>query len=250
MLKSKLNCLIQKFLLRSIHTKMEQAPIIHGKRQSRARDTADVKLSKTLSRILRHSATKENLPIGSDGYIAVSVLLKHQQFQGKKFEDIVRVVENNSKSRFELEYRGDTTDESQSAVKTDPQGWWIKANQGHSIEVENLALEQIVDSDKCPVAVHGTYISSWNKAIKDQGLSKMARNHIHLATGLADESGVISGMRGSASVYIYIDVAKAMADGIKFYKSTNGVVLTEGQGGILQPKYFKQVVSKDGNILR
>ena len=33
----------------------------------------------------------------------------------------------------------------------------------------------------------------------------------------------------------------AMKDGIKFFKSTNNVILTEGINGILPTKYFKSV---------
>lgn len=39
---------------------------------------------------------------------------------------------------------------------------------------------------------------------------------------------MISGMRASSDVYIYIDYEKALADGIKFFKSTNGVILSPG----------------------
>ena len=38
----------------------------------------------------------------------------------------------------------------------------------------------------------------------------MNRTHIHFAPGLPKESGVISGMRASAQVYIYIDMEKAL----------------------------------------
>ena len=40
-----------------------------------------------------------------------------------------------------------------------------------------------------------------------------------------------------------------MKDGIKFYISSNNVILTEGVDGILYSKYFKKVVSKDGGQL-
>ena len=48
-------------------------------------------------------------------------------------------------------------------------------------------------------------------------------------------------MRKGSRILIYIDLEKAMADGIKFYVSSNGVVLTEGEHGILKPKYFRRV---------
>ena len=47
----------------------------------------------------------------------------------------------------------------------------------------------------------------------------MKRNHIHFAAGELGTDGVISGMRSSAQVYIYIDVHKAMENGIQFFRS-------------------------------
>jgi 2'-phosphotransferase len=77
----------------------------------------------------------------------------------------------------------------------------------------------------------------------------MNRNHMHFATGLLGEDGVISGMRHSCTVLVYLDMAKAMDAGIKFFKSENGVVLTEGVDGHLPKEYFSKVVSKKGDTL-
>ncbi len=54
----------------------------------------------------------------------------------------------------------------------------------------------------------------------------MARNHIHFAPGMPTEEGVISGMRGTCDIYIQIDMEAAVKDGIKFYISSNNVILT------------------------
>lgn len=102
--------------------------------------------------------------------------------------------------------------------------------------------------------------------IATQGLSKMGRNHIHLATGLPSSgvksgahvyeglSNVISsflipflilGMRANSAVMIYLDVPKAMEGGITFFLSANGVVLSPGNDeGIIPPEYFGNVVIK------
>jgi len=70
----------------------------------------------------------------------------------------------------------------------------------------------------------------------------MNRQHIHLAQGLADELGVISGMRKSSSVLIFLDVARALHAGIKFYISANEVVLTPGnERGFVPPEFFSRV---------
>jgi len=70
----------------------------------------------------------------------------------------------------------------------------------------------------------------------------MDRTHIHFAPGETAKGAVISGMRRNCQVKLYIDISKAMADGIEFVKSANNVVLTTGINGILHPKYFSQVL--------
>ena len=79
----------------------------------------------------------------------------------------------------------------------------------------------------------------------------MKRNHIHFATGFLGEETVISGMRMHCTVFIYVDLEKALENGIKFWKSENGVVLTEGENekGYLSKEYFKKVVTNKGEIL-
>lgn len=64
--------------------------------------------------------------------------------------------------------------------------------------------------------------------------------------GFNGQSHVVSGMRNSCDVIIEIDVAKAMADGFKFLKSKNNVVLMPGKGtaGLVPPGYFKNVWHK------
>ena len=49
-------------------------------------------------------------------------------------------------------------------------------------------------------------------------------------------------MRTSSQVLIFINLEKALAAGIKFYLSSNGVVLTPGnQLGFLETKFFARV---------
>jgi hypothetical protein len=78
------------------------------------------------------------------------------------------------------------------------------------------------------------------------GLRARERNHIHIAVGEPGAGTVISGARASSDVLIYIDVEAAMAAGVKFYMSTNRVILTRGEGdtGVLSPKFFARVVRR------
>ena len=50
-------------------------------------------------------------------------------------------------------------------------------------------------------------------------------------------------MRTSSQILIYIDIEKALASGLKFWFSDNGVILTEGdENGYLSRKFFQKVV--------
>ena len=72
----------------------------------------------------------------------------------------------------------------------------------------------------------------------------MSRQHIHMAEGFPEQGKVISGMRSTCHLAIFIDVEKAMKDGIEFYRSENDVILSPGdENGFIKPKYFKRVVN-------
>ncbi len=55
------------------------------------------------------------------------------------------------------------------------------------------------------------------------------------------------GTRAQSSVFIYIDIAQAMADGMVFYIAKNGVILTEGFSGQLPSKYFQRIEDERGS---
>merc|ERR1712045_379219 len=114
---------------------------------------------------------------------------------------------------------------------------FIRASQGHSMEGINPDLEHLSGAD-VPFAVHGTYYDAW-EAIKETGLSKMERAHIHLAQDVPGSSGVISGMRASCEVLVWVDISWAEAAGMRFYRSKNGVILTEGINGTISTQFFK-----------
>ncbi|KAL3908071.1 MAG: hypothetical protein SGILL_008622 [Bacillariaceae sp.] len=115
-----------------------------------------------------------------------------------------------------------------------------------------LAAEELRE---LPCIVHGTYPKPW-ELIQAQGLKTMTRQHIHFASGLPN-GVIISGMRKSASIHIFVDAKKCAEDGIAFYKSDNGVLLTRGVedssgsggDGVLPPKYFSHVTDSSGNVL-
>ncbi|KAG7301924.1 hypothetical protein JYU34_013342 [Plutella xylostella] len=198
---------------------------------------SDIKLSKALSWILRHGAVKEGLTLSPEGYTPVASLLQHRLFKGQyKITDIERVVETNDKQRFKLRVNPLT-----HALE-------IRSNQGHSLSGVSEGLTPIIEA-KYPTVVHGTYLNSY-QSIKKQGLSRMSRQHIHFAKGTPGDKTVISGLRRDAEVFIYLDLQKALDDGLKFFESENGVILTAGnEDGYILPKYFLKVTSNTGATL-
>jgi 2'-phosphotransferase len=233
----------------------------HRKRHGRRDESDDVKTSKALSWVLRHSALELGMTIGTDGYVPVSQIVSHshKKLRGITLESIQRVVSQNDKQRFSLIQRPSpiptscpmsTSGQDEMVDQQQYETWYIRANQGHSITtVDPYQLLTIVDPRDFSVIVHGTYLDRWNDGIQTIGLSKMGRTHIHFAKGMVDDQDVISGMRSSCQVFIFVNTSKCSDDQIEFFESANGVILTSGLNGILPPKYFSHVLTKSGTLL-
>lgn len=240
-------------------------------------------LSKALSWVLRHRAESLGLHVRSDGYVQLSSVLGVDRIrrQGFTAEDVRRVVAANDKQRFSLVVEYDGPDRGPVPVTPSAGIEWIRANQGHSMREglisDGLLLRELVDPP--PVAIHGTTRRAW-KAIEVSGLSRMKRRHVHMARTIpagwrgdeeddaengrggevkdrvADDkvddddaapprgaTATVSGIRASSEVLIYVDCARAMAEGgLAFFESDNGVILTPGDAhGLIPPAFFAQV---------
>ena len=60
------------------------------------------RLSRLLCAVLRHRAPKMGLPMGSDGYVPLGLILGHKQFKQCSREDVLGVVATNAKKRFSM----------------------------------------------------------------------------------------------------------------------------------------------------
>ena len=193
-------------------------------------------LSKGLSWLLRHGATKHKLKMSADGYVLLNDVFNIKNFESYTFDDIKYVVEINDKQRF--------------ALKETNNKWYIRANQGHSHEVAgNIDQNKLLTKLTAPLnnVVHGTTYKNY-QIIKVSGLKKMDRSHIHfsISDDIIEGNKQQSGIRYNAEVLIYLNMELAMKDGIEFYISQNKVVLSEGVGieGIIDNKYFSKVIDR------
>jgi putative RNA 2'-phosphotransferase len=165
-----------------------------------------VRISKFLSLVLRHQPEKIGLVLDAEGWADIDELIGKAQQSGVPVtrEILDAVVENNDKQRF--------------AISED--GRRIRAQQGHSIEVE-LGLDPVAPPD---VLFHGTAENSV-ESIRIQGLIAGKRQHVHLSPD--EETAVRVGTRHGRPVVLRVHTGRMHRDGFTFYLSGNGVWLTE-----------------------
>ena len=175
-----------------------------------------VKTSKYLSKHLRHQPERLGLQLEEGGWVKVADLLRACAAHGFSISraDLDEVVAKNDKQRFSF----------------DETGQRIRANQGHSVEVD-LQLEPV---EPPPVLYHGT-AEPWVSAILRDGLLKMRRHHVHLSGDVETARRV--GMRHGKPVILTIDTAAMRAAGILFYRSDNGVWLVDN----VPAEYMRQL---------
>jgi len=177
-------------------------------------DKRKVTVSKFLSRILRHAPEDAGLMLETGGWVLVSDLLAGAKRLGMTIsqDDLAEVVRSSDKQRFAF----------------DDTGTKIRANQGHSTEVD-LQLEQM---EPLPVLFHGT-AAHILEVILREGLQKMARHHVHLSADTATALKV--GGRHGRAIVLQVDSAQMRLDGHLFFRSTNGVWLVDH----VPPQYLR-----------
>ena len=180
------------------------------------RPMSSTEQSKFISFVLRHRPEAAGLSIDSQGWVSVTALLSCPQLKGLDFEGLKAIVAEDEKGRYSI---------SEDLTK-------IRANQGHSTPLVNLAFRKVTPPT---LLWHGTTTTALPE-IKKHGLLPMKRHHVHL-TADPDTAFAVGGRRKSDVAIITIDVKKMVADGVTFYVSENGVYLTDH----VHPKYFKEI---------
>jgi putative RNA 2'-phosphotransferase len=176
----------------------------------------NTKISKLLSLVLRHKPETIGLTLDNNGWADINDLIEKINTYGFTITtDILNhIVVTNNKKRFSF-------DETKTR---------IRANQGHSLDIE-LNLEEAVPP---PDLFHGTgekFISS----ILATGLDKRNRQHVHLSSDM--ETAIMVGQRhGKPKVFIVASGQMKM-EGFSFYLSDNNVWLTDN----VPLKYLKLI---------
>ena len=165
-----------------------------------------VRLSKFLSLVLRHEPEKIGIILDSNGWVAVEDLLAAAARAGTPVsrEELDQVVVTNDKKRFAFS----------------PDGSRIRASQGHSVEID-LGLAPVVPPERL---YHGT-ATRFVDSIRAEGLRSQSRQHVHLSPD--EETAVKVGQRHGKPVVLVVRAGAMHQDGHVFYRSENGVWLTE-----------------------
>jgi putative RNA 2'-phosphotransferase len=165
-----------------------------------------VRISKFLSRHIRHAPQDLGLTLQPGGWVDVDDLLEGCRQNGMSLtrDELEMVVHGNDKQRFAF----------------DETGTRIRANQGHSVEVDL----QLTAADPPAILYHGTAENSVAQILKT-GLKRMNRHHVHLPSAVPTAQKV--GARHGKPVILVVDALAMHRDGIPFYCSANGVWLVD-----------------------
>ena len=167
--------------------------------------------SKFLSLILRHKPQLVGLTLDEHGWADV--------------EELIRCVKNLDRATLEQIVAAD--DKQRYSFSADKK--LIRANQGHSIPVD-VELEELEPPE---ILYHGT-AERFSASIKLQGLLKMSRLYVNLSNDVETAEKV--GRRHGRPKIFLVESGKMFVDGFKFFKSVNGVWLTEH----VPAKYLKE----------
>jgi putative RNA 2'-phosphotransferase len=162
-------------------------------------------VSRFLSLLLRHKPEIIGLALNEEGWADVHELM--QKWNGSIKLDrplLEAVVSTNDKKRFSF----------------NSSGTMIRANQGHSIQVELNLQTQMP-----PVLLYHGTVEKFLPSIQTEGLKKMGRQHVHLSV---DEGTAVKvGSRRGKPVVLTIQSKSMHEAGFTFFLSDNGVWLTE-----------------------
>ena len=162
--------------------------------------------SKFLSYILRHHPEEIGVALDEAGWVEVDTLLAAIRSHRHPI------------SREELDEIVATSDKQRFAFSDD--GRRIRASQGHSVEVD-LGYHP---AEPPGILFHGT-VEKFLPSIREQGLLKGTRHHVHLSPD--EETAHKVGQRRGKPVILMVNASEMHTAEFAFFVTPNAVWLTE-----------------------
>ena len=149
-------------------------------------------VGKYLAKYLRHAPHELGLELQAGGWVPVDDLLAAAEKNGFPIssDELVVCVETNDKQRFAFDVSGEL----------------IRANQGHSVEVD-LQLEE---QEPPEFLYHGT-VERFLSSILEADLIRGKRHHVHLSKDVETARKV--GSRRGKPVILTVDAGRMNRDG-------------------------------------
>lgn len=170
--------------------------------------------SKFLSLILRHKPQIIGLELDEHGWADVEELIRRvNKNRPLNLPTLEKIVAQDEKRRYSF-----------SEDKK-----LIRANQGHSISVD----VELAELEPPEILYHGTG-EKFSASIKLHGLIRKSRLYVHLSSDIETAKKV--GRRHGVPKIFLVESGKMFADGFKFFRSVNGIWLTEH----VPAKYLKE----------
>lgn len=166
-----------------------------------------IKASKFLCRVLRHKPVVIGITLDENGWAVTSEVLRglKEHFADMSLGVLKEIVAEDDKQRYSF---------------SDQTGHKIRANQGHSLDVDL----QLVQVEPPELLYHGTAKQTlW--LIRRDGLLPMDRQHVHLSVD-TDTAKKVGSRHGEPSV-ITVRSGEMAKTGLPFYRSNNGIWLAE-----------------------
>lgn len=173
------------------------------------------RISKFMALVLRHKPETIGLTLNKEGWVSVYEFITAMNTHGYHLNmvSLKQIIEADSKGRYSLDEKEHN----------------IRANQGHSTEVE-LTFKEVSPPKEL---FHGTHKDAVD-AIFKKGIMKMQRHHVHLSKDVSTAK-MVGERRGSPVIFV-VDAEQMSYDGFKFFISDNGVYLTDH----VPSKYIKR----------
>jgi putative RNA 2'-phosphotransferase len=162
------------------------------------------KVSRFLSRVLRHEPESIGLALDAQGWALIDELVERADAHGMRLtrDLVVRVAVSSNEPLFAYDGAGR-----------------IRAKHGHTVAVDL----GIAPSRPPPILFHGTADASV-ASIRSEGLIPGVRQYVHLSADAATATSV--GQRRGRPVLLRVAAGRMWSAGFKFVRSASAVWLT------------------------
>ena len=173
------------------------------------------RMGKYVSFLLRHHPEEAGVILDEHGWTDVKDLIEKVSPHYPLTEELLHTLAfGKDKQRYEFSEDGTR----------------VRAVHGHSVEVD-LGYEEMMPPE---ILYHGTAEKS-RASIEEKGLLKMSRQYVHLSERIDQAKEV--GRRHGKLVLYKVNAKEMYENGIKFYRSTSGVWLTDQ----VPAKYLEEI---------